>query len=334
MSADSIESLDLFKNDYADAFIASALAADGDINAKGLRGYTALMMATERDDIQSLKYLLEKSADINRVDDQGRTALMIAAVNNRLEPVRLLIEWGADIAIQNKYYKTAFDLMVSSNRSAMVNLLSKTNGYHYAKASDTERLFLESVNSGKPRKTKKFIEEGINVNAVDAYGESALLIATRGGHYKCIDILLNHGAQVNATNGANQNALFFLQQGDKTKIMDRLIKAGIKFNQQDIAGRTPLMDSVLHNAIPCVQQLVQLGADVTLKDNQGRTALNIARDKYTEFITPDPRWVWGKSTEIENNIKHVIDILEAANDKNKLMSIIGHADENHTLSQF
>ena len=67
------------------------------------------------------------------------------------------------------------------------------------------------------------------------HGEPALILASCGGHYKCVDMLLKAGADVNETDDRGSNALLsFLNFNEfsqrQLKCTKRLLQGGIHIN--------------------------------------------------------------------------------------------------------
>lgn len=54
--------------------------------------------------------LIEKKADINNKEDNGFTPLMLAAMRGNIQVAALLLEKGADMNAVNKFGKTALQL--------------------------------------------------------------------------------------------------------------------------------------------------------------------------------------------------------------------------------
>ncbi len=116
------------------------IGAGADVNAKNKRGYTALMLATQRGPIEIVKLLIEGGADVNVMSEDDPkpktkkdrvepslvfTALEIASRRGRTEIAKLLIDAGADVNARD--YKGATALMWASNEghTEIVNLLKE-----------------------------------------------------------------------------------------------------------------------------------------------------------------------------------------------------------------
>lgn len=75
---------------------------NADINKKGRDGYTPLMMAVRRDNINLIEFFIENNANLNMFDPEGNTALIIAAKNHKNDIFELLLKNGADPSINNE----------------------------------------------------------------------------------------------------------------------------------------------------------------------------------------------------------------------------------------
>ena len=93
---------------------------NADINKKGRDGYTPLMMAVRRDNINLIDFFIENNADINMFDPEGNTALIVAAKNHKDDIFELLLKSGADPSINNEDLKFYIEF-----EDEMQNILEK-----------------------------------------------------------------------------------------------------------------------------------------------------------------------------------------------------------------
>jgi ankyrin repeat protein len=85
-----------------------------------------LIEAIIKNDITTVKKLLEKGVDPNFCEDKaGITPLHFAAQNNTMEIVKLLIAAGADVTIKNEEGLTAFDIAVILKNREIMDFLRK-----------------------------------------------------------------------------------------------------------------------------------------------------------------------------------------------------------------
>ncbi|KAJ5759050.1 hypothetical protein N7520_006206 [Penicillium odoratum] len=132
---------------------------------------------------------------------------------------------------------------------------------------------------GIPGKAKRLLEQGANVNAQEnALGVTPLHCAVYQGNDEMVGFLLERGASVNATNAYGQTALHIASIKGYRKCMKLLFAEHIDFHKLDNRG-----DSSLHAAVgtatdeSTVPLLVKYKVDLDLQNpDTGNTALHIA----------------------------------------------------------
>ncbi|KAJ3068823.1 hypothetical protein HK102_007065 [Quaeritorhiza haematococci] len=77
-------------------------------------------------DIEGCAMLFDEGADIDSTYEPGhQTSLMLAVLNNNVELVKFLVERGADVRIRDDYGKTALDMAEAHNCSREIkNILN------------------------------------------------------------------------------------------------------------------------------------------------------------------------------------------------------------------
>jgi ankyrin repeat protein len=78
------------------------LSAGAAANARTKEGWTALILAAQRNLVELATTLLTRGADVNARDKQGRTALMHAVRQGHRQMVELLVQQGADVAATDR----------------------------------------------------------------------------------------------------------------------------------------------------------------------------------------------------------------------------------------
>jgi len=92
---------------------------------KGVKGYTALTVASRYDYLDIVKFLVERGADVNAKSDVGQTALIEASEWGRLDVVKLLVERGANIMAKDDDGWTALSIASRIGCLDIVKLLEK-----------------------------------------------------------------------------------------------------------------------------------------------------------------------------------------------------------------
>lgn len=93
-----------------------------DINYNSSMG-TALMAVVYKGDLQLTQKLLDNKSDINTTDSQGTTPLIFASKLGNTEMVKLLLKYHADKNIKDKQGNTAFEYAMLSKKSELINQL-------------------------------------------------------------------------------------------------------------------------------------------------------------------------------------------------------------------
>ena len=114
----------------------------------------------------------------------------------------------------------------------------------------------------------------INVNNLNAQGESVLMLAAIKGDFELADRLIKKGADVNKT---NWTPLHYAASGGHIQLIGLLLENSAYIDAESPNGTTPLMMAAMYGSEEAVKLLLQEGADVKIKNQQGLTALDFAQ---------------------------------------------------------
>ena len=232
------------------------LAKGLDINAKGgsLKS-SALLSATLYDQVKMAEFLIQNGADVNAKGDDGGTALHAAAFLGQYEIAKLLIQNGADVNAKNNEGETVINgtmadwgttefiagilqlkldrESVETGRSQIVELLRK-NGVTAEFSDPTDNNFWAMVGVGNLQAVKQHLAKGLDINAKNKDGVTALQIATLLGQYEIAELLVQKGADVNtkANDGttALHSAAFLGRYKEAKLLLENRIDANIRDN--------------------------------------------------------------------------------------------------------
>lgn len=87
----------------------------------------------------------------------------------------------------------------------------------------TSEQFIAHAAQGDDVVLKLFLELGMDVNAKNTGGGTALMFASAGGHTEVVKLLLSKGADVNAKDNTGWTALMMASAGDHAEV-ERLLK--------------------------------------------------------------------------------------------------------------
>eukprot|EP00698_Gefionella_okellyi_P014893 TRINITY_DN4153_c0_g1_i1.p1 TRINITY_DN4153_c0_g1~~TRINITY_DN4153_c0_g1_i1.p1 ORF type:complete len:486 (+),score=111.22 TRINITY_DN4153_c0_g1_i1:30-1460(+) len=145
--------------------------------------------------------LLEHGADINLKNADGYTPLHISAINGWIANAQVLIDHGADVNAADNT-ETPLACAASNSDPVMCKLLLAhgANPSYGEQAYGRTPLHLATralPNSDDTTCLKVLLDAGVDVNAADDKGVTALHFAALRATSSALDLLLEHGANVN-----------------------------------------------------------------------------------------------------------------------------------------
>ncbi|CAF0926663.1 unnamed protein product [Brachionus calyciflorus] len=219
-------------------------------------GTNCLCYATQYDQFECAKYILENSLDpvsmIIQLDSNGLCALTYACLSKK-DPVHFL-----------DYY---FKLIKSSIGLNSIKLL-------------VEQALVLSSESGNLNCLIYLIKNSeISVNLVDSLkGETPLSMACLNGQKIICEYLVNHaGASMGVCNSKSWGPLLCAVKSGCWEIVEFLLsKCTEIINQADKHGRTGLILAASEGHLAIMDILIEKGADLNLQDRDGLSALSWA----------------------------------------------------------
>lgn len=181
---------------------------------RGVKAPTALHNAAKGGHVSCLKALLARGADINAINDYRQTAVFVAACYGKLEALQELISEGADTSIPD----------------------------------------------GTPK-----IQDFFHIFYIKNRSRSPLHAAAEGGHTNCVLELISHGIQIDIVDADGDTALHYAIKLGHTECANKLITHGAQINKEDCTGYTPLHLAICRNNLSCVRELISHGAQINAR---------------------------------------------------------------------
>lgn len=141
-----------------------------------------------------------------------------------------------------------------------------------------------AAKAGDEEEVKRTIEEGVNVDYQNEFGQSAMMVASWEGHLGIVEALLSAEADPNLEEGFGKSALHEAAVSGQHTIVHRLISGGAKINLTDEEHRTPLHYAAMRGKRRIVEVLLLFGADVTLLTKYGESAVELAYSYHHDDI--------------------------------------------------
>ena len=157
-------------------------------------------------------------------------------------------------------------------------------GYIY-----TESSFIVCAKEGDIEAAKMFLAEGMNINACDEKGQSALMQASLWGQVEMVKLLLDKGADAKIRSKETQGtALMEAVAGQHPNIIRLLAQNGADVNARDILNRSPLHIACMWDFVEVAKVLMELGAKTDALDMNDLTPLKLAEQngntKIVQFL--------------------------------------------------
>lgn len=328
-------------------YIRYLVEAGSDVNARNKNGDSVLFITVQKNRRDAGDLLLEKNADIfatntqnnsplrlaltrggevqdwlinsktlNSTDGSGNTPLHYAAEWHLNNAIIALIQKGAKVQAQNGNGESAvysavkggdgspstINVLVSNGvvidskdklgrdnlGNTPLHAAVKWSAFNTAKTLialgvdvDAQNLSGKTALSDACRSAKKdmailLIRNGADINATDATGRTVLMDAISSNNEEMVRLLLSYKANVQIQEMSGQNAYHEAALTGNIGIINLIRKAGGNPLGRDAAGDTPF-SLVLNSDIHVIQAV--LGNDTTIADSDGNTPIHIAVEK-------------------------------------------------------
>ncbi|CAF9932351.1 hypothetical protein IMSHALPRED_008869 [Imshaugia aleurites] len=185
------------------------------------------------------------------------TSLHIAAKENAINLARLLIENGADVNSRDRSSRIPLHLAVKYAESAMIKLL---------------------------------LASGTDIEAVDKLNRTPLCAALDWkSTLETVTILLDAKANMDAKDALGRTAIVIAIQNHLSEIAQLLLARGANIEGCDLSGETLLSTVVRYRIAWAIKLLVENGASLEMRNYGDRTPLDLARDLARDTTESSPQ---------------------------------------------
>ena len=150
--------------------------------------------------------------------------------------------------------------------------LTCVSGQAGLRADDRSDL-ISAVRHGDRDGLAALLKKGVDVNATEADGATALMWASDRDDEESAALLIQAGANVNIANELGATALWAASMNGSAAMVRTLLQAGANPNLALLAGETPVMVASRSGSADVVEQLLAKGANVNARGPRGQTAL-------------------------------------------------------------
>lgn len=229
-----------------------------------------LIDAVKRDDVTTVRSLLQGGVDVNAVDAVGSTALHWAVNMANPEITELLLSAGADPAVPTRYNIHPLTLAAANGDDTIVNLLLDAGADPDTTSEEGQTALVSAALNGRTDALRALIERGAEIDAVESYrGQSALMLAAGRGNIAAVELLVEAGADIHALSYAGYTALLFAVRNNRYDTAEFLLEHGANVNDTLPDGVAALNMAVLNADYDLAGLLLDFGANPNSRDARG-----------------------------------------------------------------
>ncbi|NXT15038.1 ANKE1 protein, partial [Prunella fulvescens] len=245
-------------------------------------GYSALHVASMKNDIEMCRFLLEHGARPNVHDSMGCTPAMKAAELGYEVILELLAKAKADMtAVDNEGKGILFYCLLPTGRHSHCLQIALDYGADVNTCTTTGRsVLLQACEQAHEVKETCliFLEKGADPHIRDpATGRTAVMEAAREGAAEVVLELLRRGADVNLFDFERHSAAHFAAKGGFLEILAIISGYGADLKLVALNGNTPLHYAAEGGFTDCCRYIGQRGCDPTWSNLSKLTPKDVAK---------------------------------------------------------
>lgn len=263
---------------------------------------TALIWAAQNNHYDVVDLLIQRGSVVNSViDSDGRTPIIAASLNGNTDVVRLLIQKGANVNVLSANKASSLIWASRNGHTAVVRLLLSNHAIlNKATANGNTALILASWNghedivevllsyrkinvSGEsslrsPLSSWKKPDpiEMVDIEACNEKKETALILASRNGHFNIVRMLLDAGADTSAAYIDGRTSLLLAIEFKHFETAKLLMDRGANVNSGTKTGETCILWACQNNMVEAVALFLDRGAKPDCANSFGNTPLYVA----------------------------------------------------------
>ena len=284
-----------------------------DINQATTHGQTPLLLATRKQDIPLVEYILSQDPDVNCCLKQtlwtplhvatfggwseiakmllehgadpgartidGDSTIILAALANQPKVMELLFRHQPNLLLDSKRGSNALYIAVESRAVDCVSLLLRQGRSESCTREDGWQPLHRAACNGELEILNLLLDAKADVNARTSSGFTALMIACQNGNEDVMDELIKRGADLSrSSKGHGIGFLHLAALSGKLTIMKKVLETSStsESDRPTALGQTPFLIACKCAGIDTMQALLAKGADPQRLTESGKNAVHLA----------------------------------------------------------
>jgi uncharacterized protein len=262
-----------------------AVAAGADLEGRGKRNRTPLVVATKAKQTKVALALLEAGADPNAEDDLQDSAFLYAGAEGYDEILRATLRHGANVKSTNRFGGTALIPASEHGYTSTVRILINA-GVPLDHVNDLgwtamlEAIVLNDGSADQVDVIRQLIGAGADPSIRDRNGRTPRSLAAEKGFDDIVAVI----DDAEGIRERGQRLIKAARAGNADRVRD-LLDQHVSVAARDASGATALVAASYGNHLQVAERLLKAGADPNAMDETVQSAYLIA----TSEVGDDPR---------------------------------------------
>ena len=220
--------------------------------------------------------------------EKDRYLPLYAIYGGNIEIIRLLMNKGIQILDKKEAFNYTFHTSQSASfhHSDLMKWLIQSMEFSKKQLVPIilKETFFECVKSNFIDGLLFCIEQNCDINSVDQYNQSLLMVSIQNKSYAALRLLIEWGVNVRIKSNNGWEAIHYAAVSNEQKALEMLLNAykdKLDLNVQTSDGNTPLHLSLINSNILNYQILIQNGSNENIQNKANKSP----KDIYEQFAS-------------------------------------------------
>jgi len=250
----------------------------GDVNRKYMGGLCPLNHAISKGRTEIIQFLITSGADLNAKDDAGNTPLITAVTKSDYRTASLLLKGGARTGDRTADGKSVLQISFEKNRSDIFDILL-ASGAVSTETFESGNTFLHmSAQGNRLSFINSLVKNKADLNALNIDSKTAVMLASEKGYGNSVKALIAGGADIKLKDKAGETALYkSIKTGGEGGYWcaEYLVKGGAEINDRTGSGTPLLHEAAAQGNFNIVNLFLKNGGDPNILNPKNETLIMI-----------------------------------------------------------